>query len=163
MRFRNLIFAFLCILLIILFAVSFGPIKLSFTEIVKTFFNLPGQLTGPERTVLLDIRLPRVLLAVVVGSALSASGAVYQTIFRNPLAGPYVLGISSGASLFVAFGIMAGKYFSGIENYFFWKSTILLFAVAGSTLSTVLILSVSTKIKSNKLNNVNSTSITNIN
>lgn len=99
MRFRNLIFAFLCILLIILFAVSFGPIKLSFAEIVKTFFDLPGQLTGPERTVLLDIRLPRVLLAVVVGSALSASGAVYQTIFRNPLADPYLLGAAAGAGL----------------------------------------------------------------
>ena len=49
--------------------------------------------------VLLDIRLPRVVLAILVGSALSTSGAVYQTVFRNPLADPYLLGAAAGAGL----------------------------------------------------------------
>lgn len=71
-------------------------------------------LTGGEpsraawKTIILDFRLPRVLSAILVGAALSISGLLMQTLFRNPIAGPYVLGISSGASLGVAILLMAG-------------------------------------------------------
>ena len=58
-----------------------------------------------EKIVLL-IRLPRAITALLAGAALSVSGLLMQTFFRNPLAGPFVLGISSGASLGVAFAIM---------------------------------------------------------
>ncbi|MDE6500352.1 MAG: iron ABC transporter permease, partial [Rikenella sp.] len=54
------------------------------------------------RRILFDFRLPKALTALLVGAALSASGLLMQTVFRNPLAGPYVLGVSSGASLGVA-------------------------------------------------------------
>ena len=99
MRYRNLILALLLLFFVSIFAISFGPIKLNFGEILKTIFNLPGKLSGQERTILLDIRIPRVLLAIIVGSALSTSGAVYQTVFRNPLADPYLLGAAAGAGL----------------------------------------------------------------
>ena len=80
-------------------AISFGPINLSFSRIIRTLLGMHGGLTGPDRTVLIDLRLPRALLAALVGAALATSGAVYQSVFRNPLADPYLLGAASGAGL----------------------------------------------------------------
>ncbi len=59
-----------------------------------------------ENTIILSLRLPKAITAIIVGSGLSISGLLMQTIFRNPLAGPFVLGISSGASLGVAILIL---------------------------------------------------------
>ena len=59
----------------------------------------PFDLNGMERDILLSIRMPRVVVALLMGMALGASGAVLQGVLRNPLADPYILGISSGASL----------------------------------------------------------------
>ncbi len=73
----------------------------------------PLALTGIEREILLEIRLPRVLVAFLMGMALGASGAVLQGVLRNPLADPYILGISSGASLTAALGIIGGLTFLG--------------------------------------------------
>ena len=107
MRFRNFALALLTLLLVSLLAISFGPIHISFLHILETIFNLPGKLQGSERTVLLDIRAPRVVLAILVGSALSTSGAVYQTVFKNPLADPYLLGAAAGAGLGYASGVLS--------------------------------------------------------
>ncbi len=64
--------------------------------------DLTGVLSGSapdvQRTIFFDLRLPRVLLAALVGGALAISGAAFQALLRNPLAEPYILGISSGAS-----------------------------------------------------------------
>ncbi len=73
----------------------------------------PFALTDTEREILFSIRLPRVLVALLMGMALGASGAVLQGILRNPLADPYILGISSGASLTAALGIIGGLTFLG--------------------------------------------------
>jgi len=67
-----------------------------------------GSLSPLEQTVLVDIRLPRIALAVVVGAALAMSGAVLQGLFRNPLADPGLIGVSSGAALAAAAGIVLG-------------------------------------------------------
>jgi iron complex transport system permease protein len=87
------------LLIIGLLGISFGPINLAFDQIFKTILGFPNGLTEQERSVLIDLRLPRVLLAALVGGALATSGAVYQTVFRNPLADPYLLGAASGAGL----------------------------------------------------------------
>lgn len=79
--------------------VSFGPIHLSFTSIVKTLLGFKSSISEQDRAVLLYVRLPRVFLAALVGSALATSGAVYQSVFRNPLADPYLLGAAAGAGL----------------------------------------------------------------
>ncbi|XOV67707.1 MAG: FecCD family ABC transporter permease [Fluviicola sp.] len=55
-----------------------------------------------------ELRIPRMITALIAGAGLSIAGLLMQTLFNNPLAGPYVLGINSGASLFVAFALMAG-------------------------------------------------------
>jgi iron complex transport system permease protein len=73
----------------------------------------PAHLSGIEREILFQIRLPRVLVAFLMGMALGASGAVLQGMLRNPLADPYILGISSGASLTAALGIIGGFSFLG--------------------------------------------------
>jgi iron complex transport system permease protein len=74
---------------------------------------VPGGLSDVEREIVFSIRLPRVLVALLMGMALGAAGAVLQGILRNPLADPYVLGISSGASLTAALGIIGGMTFFG--------------------------------------------------
>ena len=92
-------FCALLLLAVTVAAVSFGPISINFLKVVKTLFDLPGKSVGQDRTVILQLRLPRVILGVLVGAALATSGAVYQTVFHNPLADPYLLGAASGAGL----------------------------------------------------------------
>ena len=74
---------------------------------------MPFHLSDTDREILVSIRLPRVLVALLMGMALGASGALLQGILRNPLADPYILGISSGASLTAALGIIGGFSFLG--------------------------------------------------
>ena len=88
--------------LVILSSVMLGPRSI-----------VPVHMSDTDREILLFIRLPRVLVAALMGMALGASGAVLQGILRNPLADPYILGISSGASLTAALGIIGGLSFLG--------------------------------------------------
>lgn len=67
-----------------------------------------GDVSDTVAAIVIDIRLVKSIVALLAGAALSVSGLQMQTLFRNPLAGPYVLGISSGASLGVALVVLAG-------------------------------------------------------
>ncbi|GIV30046.1 MAG: iron ABC transporter [Bacteroidia bacterium] len=88
-------------------------------------------------TVLMDLRVPKTLTAIAVGSTLSLCGLVLQILFRNPLAGPYVLGISSAASLFMAVGIMS----TGLLSTVIWYDIGLnAFAVLGAIFGILIIL-----------------------
>lgn len=100
-------------------------------------------------TILYDIRLPKTLTALIAGSGLALCGLLMQSLFRNPLAGPYVLGISSGSSLFVAIAIMLVSSVQTSGFYLAGKSIITLFSIAGAFLVTLIILLVSKKNKSN--------------
>jgi iron complex transport system permease protein len=73
----------------------------------------PFAMTDIEREILFSIRLPRVVVAVLMGAALGASGAVLQGMLRNPLADPYILGLSGGATLTAAVGIVTGMTLMG--------------------------------------------------
>jgi len=90
---------FAVLVLVALIAVSFGPVSIHFPRILRTLFDISGGATDQERTVILQLRLPRIILGALVGAALATSGAVYQTVFHNPLADPYLLGAASGAGL----------------------------------------------------------------
>lgn len=92
-----------------------------------------------------DIRLPRALTAILAGAALSVSGMMMQTLFRNPLAGPSILGISSGAMLGVAIVVMLGSML-GFSAH---SGVVIVAAVTGALLTLMLVLSVSGKVKSN--------------
>jgi iron complex transport system permease protein len=85
-----------------------------------------------EKEILFSIRLPRVIVACLIGIALGASGAILQGILRNPLADPYVLGISSGAAFAAALGLLSGIYILG-------KLTIPFAAFAGACAASVLV------------------------
>lgn len=107
---RNIIlFATLTLLTLLLFAADMmaGAVRLSPAQVW-------GALTGADgcdtltRAIVVDIRLVKAVVALLAGAALSVSGLQMQTLFNNPLAGPYVLGISSGASLGVALVVLAG-------------------------------------------------------
>ena len=91
-----------------LLGVGFGPVNLDFGAIVRTLLGLPNGLQDEDRTLLLELRLPRVVLGALVGAALATSGAVYQSVFRNPLADPYLLGAASGAGLGATIAITNG-------------------------------------------------------
>lgn len=96
-----------------------------------------------------EIRFPKTITAIVAGCTLSSAGLILQVIFRNPLAGPYVLGISSGASLMVAISILAGHSLHFFTGFFVGKSFMVISAVAGSFFVTLLILAISKKVNSN--------------
>lgn len=97
--------------------VAIGSVFIPIQEIFQIFIGeAPSKMAW--KTIILDVRLPRVLAAVFVGAGLSVSGLLMQTLFRNPIAGPYVLGISSGASLGVAIFMMSG--FSLLSHFGQW-------------------------------------------
>lgn len=83
--------------------------KHSFYEIIRSLISDVGSLSDADRFVLLELRLPRVVMAILIGSALAVSGTCLQGMFRNPLATPDLLGITSGASLFAALSIVLGS------------------------------------------------------
>ena len=102
-------------MLILLFFMSFsiGSVSIPFSETFDILIG--GNSSRPSwDVIILQFRLPKALTAILVGSGLGISGLLMQTLFRNPLAGPFVLGISSGASLGVAFLILGSGIFGGI-------------------------------------------------
>lgn len=111
------------------FSVTIGPVALNAADIFKTLLGQSSNLNEQERLLLLEIRLPRVALAVLVGSALATSGAVYQTVFRNPLADPYLLGAAAGA------GLGATIAFTSTQNEF--SASLPLFAFLGGILAVI--------------------------
>ncbi|MFO7767437.1 MAG: iron ABC transporter permease [bacterium] len=84
----------LLLLLCLIAAGSLGAGRVGLTDLFRW-----GSLDDSERTILLHVRLPRVLLAAVLGGALTVAGVVFQALLRNPLADPYILGVSGGASV----------------------------------------------------------------
>ena len=102
------------LVLIALLAIGVGPVPIPFTEIVRSALHLPGGMGSQDAIVVWQLRVPRVVLAALIGAALATSGAVYQTVFRNPLADPYLLGTAAGAGLGATTAMVMGHSgFSG--------------------------------------------------
>jgi len=117
LHFRIIIFGFISLVVLTILSVSLGTVKIPFFEVVNIILSkVPflNHFTGTDaqnsinETILLKIRIPRVLVSVLIGAGLSVSGTVYQGIFRNPMADPYVLGISSGAAFGATIAIITG-------------------------------------------------------
>ena len=100
-RYITLRFVALTALLVLLFVadIAVGTADISLREVVEA---LQGVGTSEVRSIVIDIRLVKAIMALLAGAALAVSGLQMQVLFRNPLAGPYVLGVSAGASLGVA-------------------------------------------------------------
>lgn len=144
-KFRISILILLAFLLF-LTDLSIGSANLSFSKVLNLLFSA-NQYTSDWFTIHM-FRFPRAVTATIVGVALSVSGLQMQTVFRNPLAGPYVLGISSGASLGVALVVLGfSGYFAG--DVFFVSGNWLLVVAAwlGSILVLLVILLVSFRVR----------------
>ncbi len=143
-------FTILSFLLVMLFFIniSLGSVSIPFKDVANF---LMGKLTSKESwdIILFNFRIPKAITAILVGSGLSISGLLMQTLFRNPLAGPFVLGISSGASLGVALLILGSSLFGG----FFLTSSISNWSLPfASSLGAFLVLS-AVIIAANKVRN----------
>ncbi|NOZ48396.1 MAG: iron ABC transporter permease [Chlorobi bacterium] len=139
-----LLLLFILIGFIILDMVS-GSVKIPVSNVINILFH---NNSTEWDSIIWKIRIPRIITAILAGMALSVSGLQMQTIFRNPLAGPFVLGISAGASLGVAITVLG--FSSILPVYFFGISgnwLIILSAWFGSAIILVIILIVSLRVK----------------
>ena len=117
-----------------------GSVTISAGEIRSILFD-PG-VTGTNKNIIWSIRLPRLLSALVLGGALSVSGYLLQTFFHNPIAGPFVLGVSSGAKFTVCIAMVL--FFTGGRATS--SATLILAAFAGAMISMGFVLVISQKV-----------------
>ena len=121
--------------------INTGNVHIPVPKILRILFLKEGAAT--EYNIIWKIRLPRILMAALLGGALSLSGFLLQTFFSNPIAGPFVLGISSGAKMVVALTMIVYlKYIGRFSSY-----TLILAAFIGSLISTGFILLMSKKVQ----------------
>ncbi len=142
---NTFLFSILSILLLLTFLlnISFGQVAIPFKEVIKSLF---GSHTSKEtwEYIIVNFRLPKAITAILVGIGLSISGLLMQTLFRNPLAGPYVLGLSSGSSLGVAFVILgAGILPLSLADFLLSSYGIILASCLGSFMVLLLVLTIS--------------------
>jgi iron complex transport system permease protein len=129
----------------VILSMARGPLTVAPQRVVEILIGAAKRETIPAATdaiVILDIRLPRTLLAAMIGSCLAASGALMQSLFRNPLADPGIVGISAGAALAAAFTIVLGDRFLGANELPF--ISLPLAAFAGALVTTLLLYLIAT-------------------
>ena len=132
---------FLLFLALGLISLCVGSVHIDLIKVVKVLINAftgTTPLSSQEELILFSVRLPRIIFAGIVGASLSIGGVVFQAMLRNPLADPYVLGISGGSALGAIAGIIIGasSFYLGIPLLAFCGALVtvlLVFAVAGGT------------------------------
>jgi iron complex transport system permease protein len=118
---------------VVLLSLATGAVRIAPKAIFAALFqNRP--LTATAQIILLQVRLPRILAASVVGAALAISGLMFQGLFRNPMADPYVIGSSGGAVLGASIGIF---FFSQVSMFGFSATAVLAFAGSVATMAVV--------------------------
>lgn len=122
----SIIFFFIAIVI----SIGIGPVGIPFNVIINQLFDPNGN--GPYHIIIWELRLPRILLASLVGASLAVSGVVMQGIFKNPLSDPYVTGTASGGALGATIAIIVGL--SSMNIY-----TLPIFAFIGSSATTILV------------------------
>ena len=136
---KNLKFILLLLVTAILFVadIAYGSVRIPLSELFSD--------NELYHNIIYNFRLPKALTALTTGAAISVAGLIMQTLFRNPLAGPYVLGVSSGASLGVAIFILAG----GVLPVTFIESGwgLVISATLGAILVLMLVLAVSLRVR----------------
>ena len=111
-RVYSIIGLLISLVVIVILAVTIGSVSIPFSTIIAILLSklpwvdMSPMWTGTLETIIFDIRLPRVILAGLVGSALATAGATYQGLFRNPLADPYLIGVAQGAALGAVIGFL---------------------------------------------------------
>ncbi len=142
---------FTTLIIALLFAtflnIGSGSVSIPFSATLKALFG--GEIgTISWKYIILNYRLPKAITAILVGGGLAVSGLLMQTLFRNPLAGPFVLGISSGASLGAALLLMGGSLVSGFAAFELVNDVSLAIASSiGSFLVLAVVMLVANKVK----------------
>lgn len=137
----------LALLLALLLNISLGSVSIPIKEV---FRSLTGETASKEtwEYIIINYRLPKAIAAILVGMGLSISGLLMQTLFRNPLAGPYVLGLSSGASLGVAMVILGAGFLPPfLATNLLSSYGIVLASSAGSFLVFLAVLAISRQLR----------------
>jgi len=138
----------LTVLLVVLFIIniSLGSVSIPFSKLITSLLFDQG--TYSE--ILWQFRIPKAITCILAGSALATGGLLMQTLFRNPMAGPDVLGLTSGASLLVAIVLMLGKFHSGFSITLLQNPwSVALAASLGGALVFILIISIAKYVKDN--------------
>jgi iron complex transport system permease protein len=149
---KHFIWLFALLVLLIISSIMIGSVYIPLDQIWLAIWSASG--ADPTwQSIIWDIRMPRALTAVLAGVSLSVAGLHMQTLFRNPLAGPSVLGITSGASLGVAFLVLGGGFATGIYALQQLGVTahwlVFIFAFLGATVVLFIILFVSFRVTDN--------------
>lgn len=138
----------MALLFVLLMAnLSIGSVQIPLSKILSSLFAADN---GLYSTILWQFRIPKALTCILAGSALATGGLLMQTLFRNPMAGPDVLGLTSGASLFVAALLLVGQFNPGFTVSLFQNPwSIALAASLGGALVFVLIIFIANSVKDN--------------
>lgn len=142
-----IIFGLTALVILGLISLTMGVYKFendSFFGMVKDGFSGSENSDPGDWYVFSEIRLPRVVMAILIGSALAVSGAAMQGMFKNPLATPSLIGVTSGASLFAAIAIVLGSFIRQILPEFLHSLLISLMAFIGAILTMVFVYRMST-------------------
>ena len=144
---RTMLFVFLSIAIVVLAIADMliGSVAIPVREVVSSLWG--GVTQADYAHIIYDMRMPKVLVAIFAGMALSASGLLMQTLFRNPLAGPYVLGINSGASFGVALFTLAVPMMA-INASWLYDIGVTGVALIGSAAILLMVMALSRRIKS---------------
>lgn len=143
----HFIVLFVVLVVAFLLNLSIGSVSIPINEIIAVFTG-SGSSNENWQYILVDYRLPKAITAMIAGGGLAISGLLMQTLFRNPLAGPFVLGLSSGASLGVAFVILgAGAFGSVISGFLLSQWGVVIAAGLGSFLVLLAVLAVTFRVK----------------
>ncbi|GHV45875.1 iron ABC transporter [Bacteroidia bacterium] len=121
----------------------FGTVSIKISELLETIFGRQQNRVLYE--IIVNYRLPKALTAVIAGAALSVSGLLLQTLFRNPLADPYILGVSSGASLGVAIVVLTSSLLPAVFVQSAW--TLIVAAIIGASTVLTLVVVFSFKVR----------------
>jgi iron complex transport system permease protein len=117
----------------------------SIIDVFNGIIKNDGSIDAADRFVLMDLRLPRIVMGILIGSALSVSGTCLQGMFRNPLATPDLIGVTAGASLFAAVAIVLGVYIKPYIPEVFHYSFLSLMAFVGALITMLLVYRLSTQ------------------
>ncbi|MDL2290255.1 iron ABC transporter permease [Paludibacteraceae bacterium OttesenSCG-928-F17] len=141
----TILFTSLAVLTILLFVADliFGSVHIPLRDILDVFSGNKSNIITSE--ILINLRVPKAITAILTGAALSVAGLMMQTLFRNPLADPYILGVSSGGSLGVALAIMAGSFLPFTMVSDGWM--LILASTIGATLVLLMVIAVSFKVQ----------------
>ncbi|AWX43078.1 Fe(3+)-citrate import system permease protein YfmE [Flagellimonas maritima] len=143
--------SFALILLALVFAwllnISSGSVNIPFNDVLTSLF-IGSVETESWNYIIWNYRIPKAFTAILVGGGLSLSGLLMQTLFRNPLAGPFVLGISSGASLGAALLLMGASVVTGLASFTILNDASLAVAASiGSFLVLLVVMIVANRVK----------------